>query len=39
MLVKIHNNPKLEGPRMSVIMPQELEDKCSNCDELVDIPE
>ena len=27
MLAKIHNNPKLEGPRMPLILPQELEDK------------
>jgi putative SOS response-associated peptidase YedK len=27
MLAKIHNNPKLEGPRMPVILPQELEDQ------------
>jgi putative SOS response-associated peptidase YedK len=27
MLTKIHNNPKLEGPRMPLILPQELEDK------------
>ncbi|MFN4764584.1 SOS response-associated peptidase [Gillisia sp. Q332] len=26
MLAKIHNNPKLEGPRMPLILPQELED-------------
>ena len=30
MLTKIHNNPKLEGPRMPVILPQELEDKWLN---------
>ncbi|MGM1056565.1 MAG: SOS response-associated peptidase family protein [Bacteroidota bacterium] len=27
MLAKIHKNPKLEGPRMPLILPQELEDK------------
>ncbi len=27
MLAKIHNNPKLEGPRMPLILPSELEDK------------
>ncbi|MGM1055625.1 MAG: SOS response-associated peptidase [Bacteroidota bacterium] len=27
MLAKIHNNPKLEGPRIPLILPQELEDK------------
>ncbi|MFO7826743.1 MAG: SOS response-associated peptidase [Cyclobacterium sp.] len=27
LLAKIHNNPKLEGPRMALILPQELEDK------------
>jgi len=27
MLTKIHNNPKLEGPRMPLILPQEFEDK------------
>lgn len=26
MMTKIHNNPKLEGPRMPVILPHELED-------------
>jgi len=30
MLTKIHNNPKLEGPRMPLILPQELEDKWLN---------
>lgn len=30
MLAKIHNNPKLEGPRMPVILPQELEGKWLN---------
>ena len=25
LLAKIHNNPKIEGPRMPVILPQELE--------------
>jgi putative SOS response-associated peptidase YedK len=30
MLAKIHNNPILEGPRMPVILPQELEDKWLN---------
>ncbi|MEZ4888801.1 MAG: SOS response-associated peptidase [Chitinophagales bacterium] len=27
MMAKIHNNPKLEEPRMPLILPQELEDK------------
>lgn len=27
MMAKIHNNPKLEGPRMPLILPTELEDK------------
>lgn len=27
MMAKIHNNPKLKGPRMPVILPTELEDK------------
>lgn len=27
ILARIHNNPKLEGPRMPVILPQELEDQ------------
>ena len=27
MLTKIHNNPKLDGQRMPLILPQELEDK------------
>lgn len=27
MLSKIHNNPKLDGPRMPVILPEELADK------------
>ena len=27
MMAKIHNNPKLEGPRMPVILPDELADK------------
>ncbi|MCJ7468210.1 MAG: SOS response-associated peptidase [Maribacter sp.] len=27
MMAKIHNNPKLEGPRMPLILPSELEDK------------
>lgn len=27
MMAKIHNNPKLKGPRMPVILPKELEDK------------
>ncbi|WP_235915000.1 SOS response-associated peptidase [Flagellimonas ochracea] len=27
MMAKIHNNPKLIGPRMPVILPDELEDK------------
>ncbi len=27
MMAKIHNNPKLDGPRMPVILPTELEDK------------
>lgn len=26
MMAKIHNNPKLEGPRMPVILPEDLED-------------
>jgi len=26
MMAKIHNNPKLEGPRMPVILPDELAD-------------
>lgn len=26
LMAKIHNNPKLEGPRMPLILPQELED-------------
>lgn len=26
MMARIHNNPKLEGPRMPVILPEELED-------------
>jgi len=30
MLAKIHNNPKLEGPRMPLILPQKLEDKWLN---------
>ena len=30
MLSIIHNNPKLEGPRMPLILPQELEDKWLN---------
>ena len=27
MMTKIHNNPKLKGPRMPLILPEELEDK------------
>ncbi|MBF29826.1 MAG: DUF159 family protein [Aequorivita sp.] len=27
LMAKIHNNPKLKGPRMPVILPRELEDK------------
>lgn len=27
MMAKIHNNPKLKGPRMPVILPSQLEDK------------
>ena len=27
MMAKIHNNPKLEGPRMPLILPEELADK------------
>ncbi len=27
LMAKIHNNPKLEGPRMPVILPEELADK------------
>lgn len=27
MLAKIHNNPKLQGPRMPLILPEELENK------------
>ena len=27
MMAKIHNNPKINGPRMPVILPDELEDK------------
>jgi putative SOS response-associated peptidase YedK len=27
LLTKIHNNPKLKGPRMPLILPQEIEDK------------
>ncbi|MGF1558941.1 MAG: SOS response-associated peptidase [Flavobacteriaceae bacterium] len=27
LLAKIHNNPKLDGPRMPLILPEELEDK------------
>jgi putative SOS response-associated peptidase YedK len=27
LLAKIHNNPKLKGPRMPFILPLELEDK------------
>ena len=30
MLAKIHNNPKLEDPRMPVILPLELDDKWLN---------
>ncbi len=30
LLAKIHNNPKLEGPRMPLILPQVLEDKWLN---------
>ncbi len=30
LLAKIHNNPKLEGPRMPFILPKELEDKWLN---------
>lgn len=30
MLSNIHNNPKLEGPRMPLILPQDLEDKWLN---------
>lgn len=30
LLTKIHNNPKLEGPRMPLILPEELEDKWLN---------
>ena len=37
MMATIHNNPKLKGPRMPVILPEELEDKWlhSYDDELV----
>ena len=27
MMARIHNNPKMQGPRMPVILPEELEDK------------
>lgn len=30
MMAKIHNNPKLEGPRMPVILPDELVDEWIN---------
>lgn len=30
MMAKIHNNPKLEGPRMPVILPSEMEDQWLN---------
>jgi len=30
MMAKIHNNPKLKGPRMPLILPEELEDKWLN---------
>lgn len=30
MMAKIHNNPKLKGPRMPVILPLELEDEWLN---------
>jgi putative SOS response-associated peptidase YedK len=30
MMAKIHNNPKLEGPRMPVILPEELEEEWIN---------
>lgn len=33
MLAKIHIKPKLEGPRMPVILSQELEDKWLNPNE------
>ena len=30
MMAKIHNNPKIEGPRMPLILPEELEDSWLN---------
>lgn len=30
LMAKIHNNPKLEGPRMPVILPSEMEDQWLN---------
>jgi putative SOS response-associated peptidase YedK len=38
LLAKIHNNPKLKGPRMPLILPDELEDKwLANIEDELDI--
>ncbi|MEC8831385.1 MAG: SOS response-associated peptidase family protein, partial [Bacteroidota bacterium] len=37
MMGEIHNNPKLKGPRMPVILPDELEDEwLAECKDMLD---